>query len=243
MVNEERQQWAPPYMSFTSFENLIKGMEERGIPARIDRSYLSSKSGSYQSQILSGLRSFDLVDDDGQVQPRLRHIVEQPDARPEIMREIVLQYYAEPLELSARNGTRQQLEEWVRQYAITGATVSKVIAFLMKAAEYAEIELSPHFKTHNGKPRRKRPARRKPAEDRTAQQNASSLPPQQETFREEWAPSLDALKTRYIELLLKRVEGADTPEEALLDRIEVLLGFSDGTTAEEATQQVQRTEA
>lgn len=42
----------PPYISFTQLENMLERMRLEGIPARIDRSYLASWSGSAQSQFL-----------------------------------------------------------------------------------------------------------------------------------------------------------------------------------------------
>ncbi len=48
---------APPYFAYKTFLNQADLMKEKGIPKRIDRSFLLGMSGAAQTQYIAGMRS------------------------------------------------------------------------------------------------------------------------------------------------------------------------------------------
>jgi hypothetical protein len=142
------QEIPPPYFAFKTLTNTIVSMEEHGPPTRIDRTFLSNMSGAGQSQFIAGLKSLDLIDEQGTVQPDLTELVENPDKRPEIIGRILRRRYPEAVELGKGNATTGELIEVFREYGVQGDTARKAIAFYLQAAKYAgDIPLSPNFKT------------------------------------------------------------------------------------------------
>jgi Family of unknown function (DUF5343) len=138
--------FVPPYISFTQLENVFERMRNEGVPARIDRSYLSSWSGSVQGQFLKATSSLGLRDEHGRPTERLKGLVAEPDARPALMAEIIKEKYPEAMALG-QDATQQQLEEVFRKYpGISGGTIRKSITFFLHATKFAGIPTSPFFK-------------------------------------------------------------------------------------------------
>lgn len=138
--------FAPPYISFRTLLNAIQRMQDEGMPARLDRSYLSNLPWSSQNQFLAAVRSLGLIDDAGKPSQTLIELVEQPERRQEIFERILRERYAGPVSLDA-NATQDQLEEQFRSFGLTGSTARKAIAFYLHAARFAEVPLSPHFRS------------------------------------------------------------------------------------------------
>jgi hypothetical protein len=210
---------APPYISFRTLLNLVERMADEGIPRRIDRSYLSGLSGGYQTQVMAALRSLGLMADEGVVTDRLIDLVRRPADRKFLFGNILRERYPEAVRLGESNATQAELEEAFRPSGIGGATLRKAVTFYLHAADFAGIPLSPFFKpptasSEASAPRRRRTrTTRTPAPSPTPEPTASSSPTQ------------DELRTRYIDMLMKKVDDQDQMDEKLLDRIETLLGY------------------
>src|SRR5579862_1068269 len=156
----------PPYFAFKTLLNQLDFMKERGVPARIDRSFLVGMSGAGQAQYITGLRSLGLIDAAGTVTPRLTQIVNGSlTDRKRLLRETLESRYAKAIELGKENATTGQLVELFREeYGATGDTARKGIAFYLNAARYVgEVPLSPMFQTpkvtSSGVPSKKRAKR------------------------------------------------------------------------------------
>jgi hypothetical protein len=209
---------APPYISFRTLLNLIERMADEGIPRRIDRSYLGGLSGGYQTQVMAALRGLGLIGDEGAVQDRLIELVGSPTDRQELIGAILRERYPEAVRLGAANATQGELEDSFRPFGITGATLRKAVVFYLHAAQFAGIPVSPFFKapstsSEGGTARRRRPRA-------TGAKTAPAAP--QPAFPD---VGTEQLKTRYIEMLLKRVDEGGELDDKLLNRIETLLGF------------------
>jgi hypothetical protein len=149
MADTEPKGWVPPYISFSSLSGLLDRMQDDGgAPPMIDRSYLSSFSGGYQSQVLAALKSLGLIKDNGTVTERLTGLVEANgrDERVPIIADMLKQYYPEPVRLGTTRATQGQLEDAFRQYGISGDTLRKAIAFYLAACEFAGIPTSGNFR-------------------------------------------------------------------------------------------------
>lgn len=139
------ESFQPPYMSWATFENMIETLGARGLPDRIDRSLLTSRSGGDQAQFLKAARAFGLIDDEGRPLDRFKAYVSQPERRRDILREVLTQAYPDIVNLGT-GATPAQLTTKFREFGIEGDTVRKAETFYLNAARQAEIELSPHFK-------------------------------------------------------------------------------------------------
>jgi hypothetical protein len=138
----------PPYFSFQTFWSFIEQLAEKPLPPQIDRSLLSSKSGTDQANLLMALRSFDLIDDDQRVRPLLVQLTSQDEAtRLQLLGQILLALYPAQMELARSNGTEAQLHEsFASVFGIRSAdTRRKAVTFYLHAAKAAGLPLSPHF--------------------------------------------------------------------------------------------------
>jgi hypothetical protein len=203
-----------PYISWRTFLGLLEQMQERGLPARIDRSYLQNRSGAEQSYIMATLKSFALIDAEGQVLAALRSLVQNKDDRPAAVAAILNENYAEAVELAV-NATHAQLDEVFRGYGLGGATARKAETFFLHAAAYAGLRMSPHFKTARlrGSTPGRRPARQRPRPE-------VPTPPMAAATDE--TPNM---RRAYFDMLLAKAQGSDTVDTDLLDRMERLIGL------------------
>lgn len=140
----------PPYFAFKTLLSQLDFMKERGVPSRIDRSFLVGMSGAGQTQFITGLRSLGLIDSAGTVQPQLTALAQASVSdRKRLLREVLHDRYAKAIELGSSNATTGQLVELFRnEYGATGDTARKGIAFYLNAARFAgDVPLSPMFQT------------------------------------------------------------------------------------------------
>jgi hypothetical protein len=220
MAQDDQEDFKPPYVSFTMLLNVIERMHTEGIPARVDRSYLGSASGTTKAQFLAAAKALGLLDGDLKPTGTLQALVSTPDQRPGIVRELLVSFYPKAVALGT-NATQQQLEETFREeYDITGSTVRKAITFYLAAARFAKVELSPHFTTPRvggatpGK-RRQRSTKTPAAPQAAAVQ----------------ADPMAELRTKYVETLLEKFAAANGEvDKDVADRIERLVGFQPAAT-------------
>jgi hypothetical protein len=139
----------PPYFAFRTLTNTLDLMKDKGVPNRVDRTFLVGMSGAGQTQFIAGLKALGLIDANGKVQPRLIEMAQAgPSERKRILGEIIKETYPEAVELGKTNATTGELVEVFKDYGLTGDTARKAIAFYLNAARYAgEIPLSPMFQT------------------------------------------------------------------------------------------------
>jgi hypothetical protein len=144
----------PPYVAYRSFENFLAELKARGLPSRIDRSILSHKSGTVQSQLLLAFRYLDLLSDSGRPTEKLRALVASEGAtRKDLLREIVKSAYGIVFlsDIDLRSATSTQVEELFQQAGASGETVRRCMAFFLAAARSAGIPFSTYLKPHRGK--------------------------------------------------------------------------------------------
>jgi hypothetical protein len=221
--------WVPPYIAFQNLLNLVQRLEAN-MPPRIDRSFLTG-SGAANTQTLNALRALGLIDAAGVVQAPLIQLAKNAEERPRIVGDMLTTLYSKPVELGKINATQKQLEEAFEELGVTGDTRRKAIAFFLKAAKYAKLPMSPYFKTPSSRgngaaPRKPRkPDGRPKTGDGGATGQNNPNPNASGTGAE---PKIGTLRAKYIEMLLQKAESQDELDADLLDRIETLLGFSEG---------------
>jgi hypothetical protein len=136
----------PPYnVVWSTFLHFLDRTDPATLPPKIDRSYLTTLSGSTQTYLLSALRSFELIGPEKEVTSALKELVKDPDGRPAMIADLLQRYYPHVVELGKNNGTVLQLDDAFRKYGLSGNTIRKAAAFYMHAAQYAGLPLSVHW--------------------------------------------------------------------------------------------------
>lgn len=232
---EPRQQAASaPYMSYKGFKNYLVKFQTEGLPARFDGSYFGNVSGSIVAQVRGTLRYFDLIDDDRVPTAALQAIADASEADIATMMKAVFEAkYADCLAL-AQNATYDQLADVLRDRGLSGATVRKAVTFFIGMADDMGVPYSPHFKkartsSGNGTTRRRTKKVTEPV--------PAPAPPVQQKEQDN---SSEALRAKYINLLMTKVEqaGDGQLDADLLNRIERALGFEEQQHVTTATEEV-----
>jgi len=134
----------PPYLSFKTFSGFIERMR-KGLPNRVDRSIMSSLSGSNQSQLLAALRYLQLISPKGVPTEKLSSLVESEGIKfRRALREILIASY--PFLFKGFDLQRATIDQLIKQFANAGGsgdTVRKCVSFFLAAARQAELQVSP----------------------------------------------------------------------------------------------------
>ena len=153
----ETAEWVPPYISFRTITDLMSRMANEEPPSRIDKSYLASLSGGYQTQVIGALNALGLRDKDtGALTEAMLNLVKgsEPE-RKSIIKEILEKGYSSLIALGT-NATQQQMLEGFKALGVNaGDTMRKSVSFYLNAAKYAEVPISRYWKTP-GVPRNKK---------------------------------------------------------------------------------------
>jgi hypothetical protein len=147
VVTDRNKKRSPPYVSYRSFLTLLEELQ-RGIPARIDRSYWGDKfSGSTGTQLMSALRFLNFVDPSGVPTNQLKELVGARGAlKSGILKKTCQESFTFLLSNSfePENATYAQLEEVFKElYQVDRDVARKCIKFFTEIAGEAGITLSP----------------------------------------------------------------------------------------------------
>ena len=151
--NDKPKKLAPPYVPYKTFRNFLDSMRI-AIPGRIDRSLMSSMSGSLQGQLIAALEYLQLIQSGtGAVSEKLAKLVRADgEERQQLLSDIIKTSYRELFcdGFNLQNATSQQIHEQFGKYGTSGDTTRRCIAFFMNACEDAGVTVSPHFKRSPG---------------------------------------------------------------------------------------------
>lgn len=241
-VDQEPTSWKPPYISWGLLIRLVERLESNP-PPRVDRTVLAG-SNQTRTQTILALKSLELINQEGDLTESFTTLLEAGDRRPAIVRSLLERFYKRPVELGRINGTQQQLVEEFRGYGVSGSTVRKAISFFLKAAEYAELQTSPHFRVPPAPQRSKKrpppsppqPSESESAPETTVQHDVGTSHERPETGGT--TESMESLRVKYIRILVESVgpdaESSGKFDPDVLDRIERLLGFGSEEKQEES---------
>ena len=147
---EKSKRVSPPYATFSSFINFINKLREGTIPSRIDPSVFGNASGSVSYSIIASLKTLKLISSDGTPTLEFNDFVKASDEDRKPMMKSILKVGFPTLwgdSINVNTTSAGQFDEHIREeYDAKGSTVDKVAAFFISAANYAEVELSPHLK-------------------------------------------------------------------------------------------------
>jgi hypothetical protein len=225
LIENSAPKLVPPYVPYRSFRNFIDSLKQ-GIPARIDRSVMSSYSGALQSQLATALRYLGLTSETGHPTEMLAVLVNtEGHTRAQALKTVLTTCYPflfKPFDL--KSATPRMVEEQFAAQGASGGTLDKCMLFFLSAAKEAGIEVSPHLKNTRG-PRAQRSRnglRRNPAvvtpasEDDFAENGAATnmswkqmLLSKFPSFDPSWSPEVQAKWFEMFGNLMKQGEEGE----------------------------------
>lgn len=134
--------------AYLPYSTLITGLDHLkavSIPNRIENSTFPSMSSQNQSQMLSALRFFRLVDANGIPQAALTPLVNNTEERNALLKVLIEEHYPDIVKLDLAKMTPSQLDEAFdnEHYNVSGETKKKAKTFLLKAAQAAGFKVHP----------------------------------------------------------------------------------------------------
>ena len=171
---------AIPYVSFSTFETLVKDLQEHGVPSRIDRSVMKRFSGGVASQLLTSLRALEMIDGESAPTVRLRAFAKAygTDDWREQVGLMVRDIFAPLIALDLAVVTPSQFNECLRQSYVGGDdNQRKASAFFFNAARIAEIPIGSRLLTNKRASPVKRRAPRKNGKVAEASATENTAPP------------------------------------------------------------------
>ena len=136
----------PPYVSFKTFQTFLEFLSQ-GMPYRIDRSvWLNKFSGSNGTQLMTAIKFFQLIDNDGIPNHDFDNLVSRDfETQKKTLRNLLFRYYELVFELDLTRATKAQLREKFRTFDTKEGVIVKCESFFIQAARFSNIELSPHI--------------------------------------------------------------------------------------------------
>ncbi|HJT67065.1 MAG TPA: DUF5343 domain-containing protein [Pyrinomonadaceae bacterium] len=161
----------PPYLPFKSFLTALDRLAQ-AIPPTIGKDVFPHHSGALQGQILGALRFLDLIDEKGRPNgKKLERLANEKDvdARRTNIRPLISSAYSEILKIGLETMTPSQLDSAFERYGVSGDTKKKAKTFFIKAATFADMDVSPLLIRRN---RRATSGKKRKAHPRDARSSA-----------------------------------------------------------------------
>lgn len=140
-----RDERTPPYLPFRSFITALDQLAQ-AVPNLITKDVFPSHSGLLQGQVIGALKFFDLVDQNGVPKGEgLERLATEKEIsqRRTNLRVLLKSSYADIIKLDLPKVTPSQLDAAFSKYGVSGDTKKKAKTFFLKAAKFAELNLSP----------------------------------------------------------------------------------------------------
>lgn len=169
---------SPAYVNYSTFTKFIERLGGV-VPDRVDKSLMTSMSGSGQAALKSSLRYLNLTNEDEKPTTLMHELVESSEGgRKQVLKKVLEKSYPFLVNgsLNLDNATMNQLEDWFRNQGISGTTVDKSAKFFLDAATVAGIPLGPYLAQKSSRRRssatRKKNNRRQPASKKATDTHA-----------------------------------------------------------------------
>lgn len=133
------------YLPMSTLLTALDHLKAVSVPNKIDGGTFPSMSSQLRSQLISGLRFFELIDGDGTPSPLLTDLATKDASRKEIVKQLLETHYPDIVALDFAKITPKQLDEHLSadKYGVQGDTKKKAKTFLLKAAQYAGFTVHP----------------------------------------------------------------------------------------------------
>jgi hypothetical protein len=136
---------SPPYVSFRTLLHFLDWLREVGLPPRLERSFWGRKvSGAGGAHLMAAFRFLGLLDGTDRPTPELEAVIADP-ARARARLRTCLERSYQPVLAGTRldKATKEQILERLRQRGLEGATLRKAATFLVHAARFLDVPISP----------------------------------------------------------------------------------------------------
>lgn len=243
-MDDSDKGFKPPYMAFQTFWGYLDELGKKTLPPRIDRSLMSTKSGTDQANLLAAFSAFGLVGEGQQVQPPLVALTSQnEDERKAALAHLLRTFYPAQVKVSEDSGTEQQLKESLKDTFGLDApeTRRKAMTFFLHAARTAGLQVSPHFPaTRSGSgapgapktPRKKAAPRSKPDADKPTPINHPAT-------GDTYTVALQSGGTVSVVVDVNLFSLSDTDSDFVLNLVKNLKGYKQPVTAAATPQPSQ----
>lgn len=141
-MENENTKLTAPYPPFKTFLTTLDHLNAIGVPHIIDKTVFPSLSGIMKSQVLGAYKFLGLIDEHGKPANDLGSLTSAKD-RKTVLKDILKKRYAALVSLDLTKVSPTQFDRVLAEYNVTGATQRKAKSFFIKAAQLAELPLSP----------------------------------------------------------------------------------------------------
>ncbi len=133
-----------PYIPFPTFTTALDNVAEHNVPNVIDRTVFPTFSGASVSGVLSSFKFFGLTDDDGVPTDMMANLALQKEKRKQNVKDLIDKHYASLIQLDLSKVTPTQFDKEFSEelYNVSGNTKTKAKSFFLKAAQFADIQIS-----------------------------------------------------------------------------------------------------
>ena len=211
-MNEEKRVRKPPYAPWGTYLNFIKELSEDSLPARVDKSLMTTMSGGVQSIMVLALRSTKMIDEHGVPTDHFRKFAASgEDGQKAVIQHVLQDAY--PFffsgELDLETATPGQFDTALRDRGgVQGSTLDKAANFFLSAAEFSNLPLGARIKARKPVFKRTKNSPRKPKDARGELPENESAPSAVQRGSQDYI-SEKALEYRLVDLMR---EAADEPE-------------------------------
>lgn len=142
---ENERKYPAAYLPLSTLMTAFDHLKAISIPNKIESRTFPSMSSQSTSQLLSALKFFDLIEDDGTPKPLLHDLVQKPDERKALVRQLIETHYSDIVEKDFAKITVTELDTALasKRYNVQGDTRKKAKTFLLKAAQFAGFTVHP----------------------------------------------------------------------------------------------------
>lgn len=142
---ENERKYPAAYLPWSTLLTAFDHLKAISIPNKIESRTFPSMSSQSTSQLLSALKFFDLIEDDGTPKPLLYDLVQKPDERKALIRQLIETHYPDIVEKDFSKITVTELDTALagKRYNVQGDTRKKAKTFLLKAAQFAGFTVHP----------------------------------------------------------------------------------------------------
>lgn len=142
---EDERKYPAAYLPLSTLLTAFDHLKAISIPNKIESRTFPSMSSQSTSQLLSALKFLDLIEDDGTPKPLLYDLVQKPDERKALLRQLIETHYSDIVEKDFSKITVTELDSALagKRYNVQGDTRKKAKTFLLKAAQYAGFTVHP----------------------------------------------------------------------------------------------------
>lgn len=142
---ENERKYPAAYLPLATLLTAFDHLKAIGIPNKIESRTFPSMSSQSTSQLLSALKFFELIEDDGTPKPLLYELVQKPEERKTLIRQLIETHYPDIVEKDFAKLTVTELDGALagKRYNVQGDTRKKAKTFLLKAAQFAGFTVHP----------------------------------------------------------------------------------------------------